>query len=148
MNMYNIIETLIKRGIQMRKAAVIAGMFILFCTYGCQTPKVHEMKSPMGPTGPEGVYLAKTSTPQGEVEFTMTIKANGTGRIESMMGNQEISDIAIEGNNFGFNTTINTQMGEMALAFIGAVDGDSISGTIGTQMGSLPFSGLRKQVKI
>ena len=133
----------------MRIAESFAGFILLFCLlFGCQTLKVQEVKSPAGSAVPAGVYLAKTSTPQGVVEFTMTINANGTGKIESMMGNQEISEITIDGNKFNFNTTINSQMGEMALAFKGTVDGDNINGTIGTQMGSLPFSGLRKQIKI
>ena len=130
----------------MGKAASIAGLILLFCVFfGCQTLKV---KSPASPAGPAGIYLAKTSTQQGEVEFTMVINANGTGKIESMMGNKEISDIKIDGNKFGFNTTINTQRGEMPLTFKGIVDGDNISGTIGTQMGSLPFSGQRKKTNI
>ena len=132
----------------MKIAMSAAGLVLLFCIFSCQTLKVQDVKSVDNLTGPAGVYLAKTSTPQGVVEFTMTINENGTGSIESMMGNKEIQEIDINGNNFGFNTAINTQMGEMALTFKGAVDGDNVSGTIGTQMGPLPFSGQRKRVSL
>lgn len=128
--------------------SLLAGLILSFCVFSCQTLKVQETKGLDDSSGPVGVYLAKTSTPQGVIEFTMTINENGTGRIESMMGNREISVINIEGNNFGFKTTIETQMGKMPLTFKGAVDGDNISGTIDTRMGSLPFSGLRKKVSL
>lgn len=96
------------------------------------------------PAGPAGVYLAKTSTPNGEVEFTLTLNADGTGNTVSSMGESKFTDAKIEGNNFAFNTTVTTQMGEMEIAFMGSVEGDKISGTIGTQMGEMLFDGQRK----
>ena len=60
------------------------------------------------------------------------------------MGKSEFKDAKIEGNSFAFDTTINSQMGEMEIAFLGSVEGDNISGTIGTQMGEMPFTGQRK----
>ena len=126
----------------MKKINSVAVLTLLICmVFGCQTLRVQEEVAPKGPTG---VYLAKTSTPNGEVEFTMAINSDGTGLLESRMGKAEFSDAKIEGNKFVFNTTMNTQMGEMALSFKGAVDGDNISGDIGTQMGAFPFSGQRK----
>ena len=126
----------------MKKIISLTGLILFsFMIFGCQTLKVHEAEVPAGPAG---VYLAKTSTPNGEIEFTLTINADGTGYTESSMGKSEFKDTKIEGNNFAFNMTINSQMGEMEIAFLGSVEGDDISGTIGTQMGEMPFSGQRK----
>lgn len=121
-------------------SAVILLLFISMF-FSCQTMKVQEAPKV---AGPEGVYLAKTSTPNGEIEFTLAINADGTGYIDSRMGKSEFSGAKIEGNSFSFDMTINSQMGEMALTFNGIVDDDNVNGTISTQMGEMPFSGQRK----
>lgn len=108
---------------------------------GCQTLKVQEAEVPAGPVG---AYLVKTSTPNGEIEFTLALNADGTGYTGAQMEKTEFAGAKIEGNNFTFDTTVNTEMGEMALTFLGSVEGDNISGTIGTQMGEMPFTGHRK----
>ena len=120
-------------------AAVL--LLILSMVFSCQTMKVQEAPKA---AGPEGVYLATTSTPNGEIEFTLAINEDGTGYTESQMGSAEFKDAEIEGNSFSFSMTIPSQMGEMDLTFNGAVDGDIIGGNITTQMGEMPFSGQRK----
>lgn len=126
----------------MKKIILVASFILLIgMTFACQTLRVQETGKPAGPAG---AYLIKMSTPQGEMELTMTIKEDRTGYIEStMMGKSEFSDAMIEGNNFKFNATMNTPMGEMEMTFIGTVDGDNINGSIGTQMGDIPFAGQR-----
>lgn len=122
----------------MKKMNLVASLTLIICvTFACQT---------LGPTGPAGDYLARTSTTQGIIDFTMSFNADGTGYVESMMGKSEFSDAEIEGDNFRFYTTMNSQMGEMQLTFIGAVDGENISGTIGTSMGNYSFTGQKKQI--
>jgi len=116
-------------------------LLAIFMTFSCQTMKVQEVPKA---AGPEGVYLATTSTPNGEVEFTLGINEDGSGYIDSQMGKNEYQDAKFEGNSFSFDISINTQMGEMALTFNGAVDGDIISGDIVSQMGNMPFKGQRK----
>lgn len=126
----------------MKKIYLLASLIsFFFMISGCQTLQVQEAKVP---TGPAGVYLAKTSTPNGEIEFTLTLNADGTGNTHSSTGKSEFTDAKIEGNDFAFDTTVNSQMGEMEIAFKGSVEGDNISGTIGTQMGDMPFAGQRK----
>ena len=126
----------------MKKIYSAAVLFLFFSVvFSCQTMKVQEVPEA---AGPEGVYLAKTSTPNGEIEFTLAINEDGSGYTESQMGKAEFSSAKIEGSNFTFDMTLNSQMGEMALTFNGAVDGDDIKGTISTQMGERPFSGQRK----
>ncbi len=121
--------------------SLTALIVFLFMVFGCQTTKIQDAEVTAGPAG---VYLAKTSTPNGEVEFTLTINADGTGSAESPMGKMDFTDAKIEGKSFAFDAVMNSQMGEMQLAFNGAVEGDNVSGTIGTQMGEMPFSGHRK----
>lgn len=125
----------------MKRIYSLASLILFFLMFfGCQTLKVQE---PEAPPGPVGVYLGKTSTPNGEIEFTLTINADGTGSTESTMGKSEFKDAMIEGNNFAFGMIVNTQMGEMEIAIMGSVEGDNISGTIATQMGEMPFAGQR-----
>lgn len=116
-------------------------LLTLFMVFSCQTMKVQEAPKA---AGPEGVYLATTSTPNGEIEFTLAINEDGTGYAESQMGRVEFKNAKIEGNSFSFGMTIPSQMGEMALTFNGTVDGDTIGGNITMQMGEMPFSGQRK----
>jgi len=127
----------------MKKIYLLGSLTLLFCMiFSCQTLKVQE--TPVS-AGPVGVYLVKTSIPNGgEIEFTLTINADGTGSTDSTMGKSEFSGAKIEGNNFAFDMTINAQGSDMALAFKGVVDGDNISGTIGAQGGEMVFSGQRK----
>ena len=115
-------------------------MFFLMIS-GCQTLNVREAEVP---TGPVGTYLAKTSTLNGEIAFTLTINADGTGSTESQMGKTGFTGAKIEGNNFAFDTTVNTEMGEMDIAFTGSVEGDNVSGTIGMDLGEMSFTGHRK----
>lgn len=121
--------------------AVTSLVFIFGMILGCQTLEVRET---VAPAGPVGEYLAKASTPNGEIEFALTLNADGTGVAESPMGIAEFTDAKIEGNRFAFDMILNSQMGAMEIAFNGSVEGDAISGTIGTQMGEMPFSGRRK----
>jgi hypothetical protein len=116
-------------------------LLLISMVLSCQTMKVQEAPKV---AGPEGVYLAATSTPNGDIEFTLAINEDGSGYTESQMGRAEFRDAKIEGNSFSFDMTIPSQMGEMALTFNGAVDGDTIGGNINTQMGEMPFSGQRK----
>ena len=116
-------------------------LLLFSVVFSCQTLRVQEVQKA---AGPEGVYLANTSTPNGEIEFTLAINADGSGYTESQMGKSEFSGAKIEGNSFTVDMTINSQMGEMAITFNGSVDGDNISGNISTQMGEMPFNGHRK----
>jgi hypothetical protein len=126
----------------LKKIYALTGLVLFFFMIsGCQTLDVREAEAP---TGPAGVYLAKTSTPNGEIAFTLTINSDGTGSTESDMGKSEFKDAKIEGKDFAFDMNINSQMGEMQLAFKGSVEGDGISGTIETQMGEMAFTGQRK----
>lgn len=126
----------------MKKIYLVASLILcIFMSFGCQTLEVREAEAPAGPAG---VYLAKTSTPNGEIAFTLTINEDGTGTTESSMSKSEFTDAKIAGNNFTFDVTVKSQMGEMEVAFMGSVEGDSIGGTIATPMGEMPFAGQRK----
>ena len=126
----------------MKKITLLASLVIIMSmVFSCQTLKKNE------PPGPAGTYLAKTSTPQGEIiEFTLTINKDGTGTLEALNGKSEFSNAEINANNFKFATTINTQMGQMGLTFLGTVNGDNIEGNIGAQMGQFLFTGVRQKI--
>jgi len=123
----------------MKKINLVASLILLICMiFGCQTLGVREVG------GPAGVYLIKQTTPMGEMESTLAINADGTGYIEGMMGKMEFSGAKIDGNNFDITMDMESPMGEMEISLEGTVDGDNISGTTGTPMGELEFTGQRK----
>lgn len=94
--------------------------------------------------GVDGIYEITSKTPIGTMESILTINADGSGSVKSTMGKSEFSDAYIDGNNFEFDMTVNSPIGEMQMSFEGSVDGDSVSGNISNPMGGSEFSGFRK----
>lgn len=93
-----------------------------------------------------GTWQLKMMTPLGEQTPTVTIVEDGdrfTGSYEAQTGSGELSDVNVDGDSFGFGGALDTPMGKIALTFEGTVAGDSVSGTVTTPMGALPFTGER-----
>ncbi len=93
-----------------------------------------------------GTWQLKMMTPLGEQTPTITINDDGgsySGSYQTPMGAGELSDVTVDGDSFGFGGALDTPMGKIALTFAGTVDGDTVSGTVTTPMGGLPFTGER-----
>lgn len=67
------------------------------------------------------------------------------GVLEGQRGSRELPAIAVDGDSFSFELTMQTRMGEIDLSYAGSVSGDTVSGTIATPMGERPFTGTRKE---
>lgn len=56
-----------------------------------------------------------------------------------------ISDIEIDGTDFSFKRSLTTPQGPMDLNYTGSVDGDSLTATVGSNMGEMPVTGTRAE---
>jgi hypothetical protein len=80
-----------------------------------------------------GTWKASLETPNGTFESTFTFKVDGdklTGKVASQMGEAEISDGKISGDDLSFNVTRNFQGQEFKLAYKGKVNGNEMKLTI------------------
>jgi len=85
----------------------------------------------------------------GEREITTTLvvrndkEGNLTGEWESPWGEHVITDIAYERGNLAYKRTSKFQDREFASTFEGAIEGDTLSGTIKSEMGEITVQGAR-----
>ncbi len=93
-----------------------------------------------------GNWEVSMSTPMGDQKATITLEANGsalTGRVDSAMGSEDISNGSADGNNAKWEMNISKPM-PMTLKFDVTADGDSLTGTVGLGMfGSAELTGTR-----
>jgi hypothetical protein len=76
-----------------------------------------------------GTWKASVETPNGSFETTFTFKVDGSklaGKIASQMGESEISDGKIDGDDLSFNVVRNFQGNEIKLSYKGKVNGNEI----------------------
>ena len=69
---------------------------------------------------------------------------NFSGRIGGQRGQVQIDTIAVDGQAFSFPFKMDTPMGEFNLLYKGTREGDTLTGTVDTPRGTIPFSGKRK----
>lgn len=93
-----------------------------------------------------GKWNVTMDTPIGTQKFVWDLQhAEGgwKGAMEGQTGRSELNAIKVDGNNFGFDTRVNSPMGAINLTFSGAVNGDQISGACKTMFGNSQFTGQR-----
>ena len=93
-----------------------------------------------------GTYHIEIDTPMGKMEEKFTFKTKGnvlTGKAESQMGSHDITG-KVNGNQFSWETDMESPMGSMHLTVTGKVTGDAISGDVKAgDFGTSPFKGKR-----
>jgi hypothetical protein len=93
-----------------------------------------------------GTWTLTLETPIGERKATLTLAEDGgllSGRMTADEGNAtDIKDGKLAGNRASWKADIKNPM-PLTLEFQATVEGDSISGSVNTTMGSWPFSGSR-----
>jgi hypothetical protein len=94
----------------------------------------------------DGTWKIKLSTPMGERDGTMSLAADGaalSGTFDGPQGQQEVEGSA-DGDAIKLKADVTGPMGAMTIEWDGAVEGDSISGTVkfGT-FGEGSFTGTR-----
>ena len=76
-----------------------------------------------------GTWKASLETPNGTFETTFTFKVDGarlTGKVASQMGESEISDGKIDGDDVSFTVVRNFQGNEFKLNYKGKVSGSEM----------------------
>lgn len=95
----------------------------------------------------DGTWDIVMITPMGDRPAKVRLEADGaalTGAMVGQQGERPFDSGDVQGNNVNWAATISGAMGEMQLQFAGAVDGDSISGTVQFGgFGSGSFKGSR-----
>ena len=86
-----------------------------------------------------GTWTVTIQSPMGEQEGTLVLNEDGTGGLETMIGQVEVSEFVCEGNEFRYTAS----MGPITMNFVGVVDGDTFSGTSTSPMGESPVTGVR-----
>ena len=95
---------------------------------------------------------------QGQkIEATMTFAAAGDGHsVEIKDGpmpgapadapamESKISDVVIDGAKFAFKRELATPQGTMNLSYSGTVDGDTLTGEVGSDFGPIAITGTRQ----
>jgi len=90
-----------------------------------------------------GKWKITMDTPIGTQRFTWDLSEAGgawKGTMDSQGGVTQLGGIKVEGDSVAFDTTVNSPMGAIHLAFSGAVSGGKISGTM---FGDNQWSGER-----
>ena len=93
-----------------------------------------------------GKWNVTMDTPIGTQKFSWDLQENGgawTGTMNSQGGPSQLAGVKVEGDKLSFDTTVNSPMGSVNLAFNGAVSGANVTGVCKTMFGDIAFSGVR-----
>jgi imidazolonepropionase-like amidohydrolase len=109
-----------------------------------------EKKSDAAATSPiDGTWALSVSAPQGSVAMQVTLKAEDgrlTGTFSGDRGSGDIRGGTIDGATFEFTIAASGTDAEATdWVFRGKVDGDAMSGTVSSNVGSFEFSGSKSK---
>lgn len=98
-----------------------------------------------GPPPAVGMWGVDMNTPLGVIPVTLTLNEDGTGSMAAAnLGEAPVSDVMYDGPNVTFTAEIDAQGQSVRLDFSGAVDGDAIEGSFGSDFGDIAVSGTRQ----
>ena len=84
----------------------------------------------------------------GEITLTFAVDDEGNYSAKlsmGSMGESEGQDVEVDGNEFSFSITRETQRGDFSMTYSGKVEDGELTGSIGTDWGESPFSGKLKE---
>jgi hypothetical protein len=90
-----------------------------------------------------GTWKLKVSTPMGQQTPTLTLNADGSGKLEGPLGKASFTDGTVNGDEAKFSVTMQIMGQSFKLDITAKTGGDTISGTMNTPMGPSTFSGTR-----
>ena len=98
-----------------------------------------------GPPPAVGIWGADMQTPLGVLPVTLTLNEDGSGSMSaSGLGEAPVSGIEYDGPNVAFTAEIDAQGQRVVLEFSGAVEGDALEGSFGSDFGDIAVSGTRQ----
>lgn len=93
----------------------------------------------------DGTYNTTVKSPLGDQQAVLTVKSDGNRFTGSQSGSLGTMDIEgdVDGDTLKWRFSVTAPM-PMTLDFTATVDGDNLSGTVGTgAFGSFPMTGTR-----
>lgn len=93
----------------------------------------------------DGQWDITVNTPMGPQKSTLTLKAEGdvlTGEQANQFGKFPLKDGKVDGDKIAWSVQITAPF-PMTLKIEATIDGDAITGSVQTPMGSSPLSGGR-----
>jgi len=96
--------------------------------------------------GVAGKWETTRETPRGTMTSTFTFNVDGnklTGTVGSQRGDTEISEGTVEGNKISFKVVMTMGDNSFEMSYSGTVEGDTITGTMETPRGEVPWTAKR-----
>jgi hypothetical protein len=93
-----------------------------------------------------GIWSITTNAGPRAIPGTFTLQQQGerlTGQIETPFGTGDIANGSATGNGFRISTTLSIEGQATDITFEGTVNGNQMSGTVTSSLGSFPFTGTR-----
>jgi imidazolonepropionase-like amidohydrolase len=96
---------------------------------------------------PSGEWTLTANSPHGEMRVRLTLRKDGeqiNGTMATPMGNVEIHNGKLTGNDLRFNATMQSQASAVETTVTATIEGDNMRGSIAIPgMGSFDFTGTR-----
>jgi len=93
-----------------------------------------------------GKWETTRETPRGTMTSTFTFQVDGnklTGTVGSARGDTEISEGTVDGNKISFKVVMSMGDRTFETSYSGTVEGDTITGTMETPRGEVPWTAKR-----
>ncbi|HSG56793.1 MAG TPA: hypothetical protein VLA45_15200 [Paracoccaceae bacterium] len=88
-----------------------------------------------------GTFASTVTVIEDEGGYLVTSKDAAAEGMPPMQGS--VSDVVVDGPAFSFKRSLTLPQGPMELACSGSVEGDSMTATVASPMGSIPVTGTR-----
>jgi hypothetical protein len=88
-----------------------------------------------------GTFASTMTVLDDEGSYLVTMEDVPVEGMPAMEGS--VSDVVVDGASFTFTRSLTSPQGVMELAYSGTVDGDSMTATVTSPMGSIPVTGTR-----
>jgi imidazolonepropionase-like amidohydrolase len=112
-------------------------------------PKDEKKTEPTAASPIDGTWALTIRAPQGSVSMQVTLVAEDgklSGTFSGDRGSGDIRGGSLDGNAFAFTISANAENAESTdWAFRGTITGDTMSGTVSTNLGSFEFSGSKSK---
>jgi len=109
-------------------------------------PAEEKKQGPSAASPIDGGWDVTVRSSRGDVSLHLTLHLDGQSLGGTFSGDQGSGDIrggSFDGTNVEFTINVKTQGEGGDWAFRGTIDGDSITGTVSTNLGTFPFTGRR-----
>ncbi len=90
-----------------------------------------------------GSWKLTMQTPFGVQTPTLVINEDNSGQLEGSNGAAPLEELAVDGSTASFSADIPTPMGKFKVSFKAEAEGDALTGSFKTMMGSTDFTGER-----